>query len=242
MTYAPEQIPGGALPGAEERPARRTLGCALEIVETLVLTVVIYLLIHNFVAQPFEVRQESMVPTIAPSEYILIDKLTPRFNAYQRGDIVVFRPPNGSGQGDDIPFIKRIVGIPGDTVELMNGAVWVTPSDGFATRLDEAYVAQNIDGRPQPTTPKPPDLDTSWTVPEGHYFVLGDNRSVSQDSRVFGPIERGLIVGRAWLRYFPLDRIGVMSRPEYPRLREETALLQPLGGSSATIQASISRP
>ena len=94
MTYAPDPTPGDAVPDEQQR-SRRGWGCLLEIVETLVLTLVIYLLIHNFVAQPFEVDQMSMSPTIAPGEYVLIDKITPRFDDYARGDVIVFDPPEG---------------------------------------------------------------------------------------------------------------------------------------------------
>lgn len=248
MTYAPDTTAPEAAPDATEPSAsRRGLGCLLEIVETLVLTLVIYLLIHNFIAQPFEVEQRSMVPTIAENEYVLIDKLTPRFDDYQRGDIVVFQPPPGFEQGG-VPFIKRIIGLPGDTVTLDNGRVYVTPAGGGRVQLAEPYVARNIDGGPEPTLPKDAESTTEWTVPGGQYFVMGDNRPESQDSRFFGPIARDLIVGRAWLRYFPLDRIGVVSRPTYEGLPSGTdagAGLRPaqvLAGSSATIQASISRP
>lgn len=248
MTYTPEQTPGDAAP-AEPTPTRRGLGCLLEIVETLVLTLIIYLLIHNFIAQPFEVEQRSMTPTIVSGEYVLIDKITPRFGEYQRGDIVVFQPPPGYEQGG-VPFIKRVIGLPGDTITLENGDVFVTPAGGLAVRLVEPYLITGIDGTAAPTQPRDAGGTSEWVVPEGQYFVMGDNRPDSQDSRFFGPIERDLIVGRAWLRYFPLDRIGVIERPEYPGLSGEsgftTAHPRAVGfvyaGSSATIQASISRP
>src|SRR6476620_3257670 len=121
MTYAsPDPARDGAAQTSEPSAPRRSLGCLLEIVETLVLTLVIYLLIHNFIAQPFEVEQDSMFPTILEHEYVLIDKLTPRFSDYDRGDIVVFQPPEGFEQGG-VPFIKRVIGLPGDTVSLENG-------------------------------------------------------------------------------------------------------------------------
>ena len=247
MTYTPPQTSGRDLPAGSEPPPRRRLGCALEIVETLVLTLVIYLVIHNFVAQPFEVEQSSMVPTVNPGEYVLIDKISPRFSDYQRGDIVVFQPPEGFGQGG-VPFIKRVIGVAGDTVSLENGRVFVTPADGNAVRLDEPYVVRGIDGKVAPTAPKNAEGTTSWTIAEGTYFVMGDNRPDSQDSRFFGPVDRELIVGRAWLRYFPLDRVGLVTRPTYAGLSAALDALPPIAaryaraGSSATIQASISRP
>ena len=250
MTYAPEPNAGDAAP-AEPSASRRGFGCLLEIVETLVLTLVIYLLIHNFIAQPFEVDQNSMMPTIQPREYVLIDKLSPRFANYRRGEVVVFQPPDDYQQ-NGIPFIKRVIGLPGDTVSLENGEVFITPAGGSPVRIDEPYVALDANGRRVPTQPRDAATTTQWTVPEGSYFVMGDNRSQSQDSRVFGPIDRELIVGRAWLRYFPLDRIGFVERPQYPGLPDEEeggeAALRPdwvtyaRGGSSATIQASAARP
>ena len=239
MTYTPEPTPGDDLPpGGEATAPRRRLGCALEIVETLVLTLVIYLVIHNFVAQPYEVEQQSMVPSVNPGEYVLIDKISPRFSDYQRGDIVVFQPPDGFGQGG-VPFIKRVIGLPGDTISLENGRVFVEEPGGSAVRIDEPYVVRSIGGGPEPTLPRDAEGTNSWTVAEGTYFLMGDNRPDSQDSRFFGAIERDLIVGRAWLRYFPLDRVGIVTRPSYDGL---SAAVYGPAGSSATIQLSMARP
>jgi signal peptidase I len=247
MTYSPQPNPGADLPlDAQPSKPRRRLGCALEIVETLVLTLVIYLVIHNFVAQPFQVEQQSMMPTVNPGEYVLIDKISPRFQDYQRGDIVVFQPPKGYGQGG-VPFIKRVIGLPGDTVSLENGRVFVTPPGGSPVPLDEPYLVRAIDGGPAPTLPKNADGTSSWTIVAGTYFVMGDNRPDSQDSRFFGPVNRELIIGRAWLRYFPLDRVGFVTRPTYAGLSAALPRAAPvaaryLAGSSATTQASIARP
>ncbi len=239
MTYTPPPTTGPELPaGGEPTAPRRRLGCALEIVETLVLTLVIYLVIHNFVAQPFEVQQESMMPTVDPGEYVLIDKISPRFNDYQRGDIVVFQPPEGFGQGG-VPFIKRVIGMPGDVVSLENGRVFVQQPGGSPVRLEEPYVVHVIDGGTAPTLPKDAEGTSSWTVPAGSYFVMGDNRPDSQDSRFFGVVDRELIVGRAWLRYFPLDRVGFVGHPTYAGLSDA---VYDEAGSSATIQLSMARP
>lgn len=220
MTYIPDDTDSDGAPATSERAgSRRALGCAFEIVETLVLTLLIYLVIHNFVAQPFEVQQSSMHPTIVDGEYILIDKLTPRFGGYELGDVIVFNPPSGSGldvQG--IPFIKRIIGMPGDTVSLENGRVFVTRPDASPVRIEEPYVVTEQDGSTAATLCPRDDCPQSWIVGDAEYFVMGDNRPSSQDSRVFGPIDADTILGRAWLRYFPLERIGLIERPDYPAL------------------------
>ena len=239
MTYTPPPTPAPETPADGEQPApRRRLGCALEIVETLVLTLVIYLIIHNFVAQPYEVQQQSMMPTVNPGEYVLIDKISPRFNDYERGDIVVFQPPDGFGQGG-VPFIKRVIGMPGDTISLENGRVFVQEPGASPVRIEEPYLVHTIAGGMAPTLPKDSEGTTSWTVPDGTYFVMGDNRPDSQDSRFFGVVDRELIVGRAWLRYFPLDRVGLVDHPTYAGL--STAAYE-RAGSSATIQLSMARP
>jgi signal peptidase I len=220
MTYLPDASEHSGAPAHSERAgSRRALGCAFEIVETLVLTLLIYLVIHNFVAQPFEVQQRSMFPTIVDGEYILIDKLTIRWDGYDYGEVVVFDPPDESGLSvDGIPFIKRIIGLPGDTVTLENGRVFVTQPGGNPVRIEEPYVVDTADGGTAPTLARDPRGTTTWEVPEGSYFVMGDNRPQSQDSRAFGPIGEDLILGRAWLRYFPLDRLGVIEQPVYPTL------------------------
>lgn len=195
-----------------QRPA---LGCLFEIVETLVLTLVIFLVIQNFVAQPYKVQQQSMERTLEPEEYVLVDKLTPRFDTYKRGDIVVFTPPAEWGQ-DGTPFIKRVIGQGGDRVEIRDGSVFIN-----GDQLDEPYVYRSDpDGPTQPTTA--PLDQASWTIPAGELFLMGDHRSNSADSRTFGTVELDQVIGRAWLRYWPLDVFGVLDTPTYPDLATTT--------------------
>jgi signal peptidase I len=188
------------------------LGCLLEIVETLVLTLLIFFVIQNFVAQPYKVQQKSMQRTLEEDQYVLVDKLTPRFDPYNRGDIVVFEPPPEWGE-TSTPFIKRVIGEPGDTVEIRDdGMVYVNDQ-----AVDEPYLfADEVGGEPQPTTP--PLEQSQWTVPDGELFLMGDHRANSADSRTFGsvPIER--VIGRAWLRYWPIDTFGILQTPTYPSL------------------------
>jgi signal peptidase I len=190
-----------------QRPA---LGCLLEIVETLVLTLIIFFVIQSFVAQPYKVQQQSMERTLEPEQYVLVDKLTPRFDTYKRGDIVVFTPPEEWGEGGT-PFIKRVIGESGDTVDIRDdGQVYINDEV-----LDEPYVFTDVEtGEPQPTTVS--GDQASWTVPDGELFLMGDHRSNSADSRTFGPVEVDAVIGRAWLRYWPFDAFGVLSTPAYP--------------------------
>ncbi len=184
---------------------RRPLGCLFEIVETLVLTLIIFFVIQTFVAQPYRVEQQSMERTLEPDQYVLVDKLTPRFDAYSRGDIVVFEPPDAWVQGGSrTPFIKRVIGLPGDTIEVRDGSVWVN-----GVRLVEPYV---YDGQPTTASEEP----ARWVVPAGDLFVMGDHRQASADSRAFGPIAQSAVIGRAWLRYWPLDTLGILPTPVYP--------------------------
>jgi signal peptidase I len=185
-------------------------GCLFEIVETLVLTLIIFLVIQTFVAQPYKVQQQSMEHTLEPDQYVLVDKLTPRFDTYKRGDIVVFSPPPDWAREDDTPFIKRVIGLGGETVEIRDGKVFI---DG--AELEEPYLfAAAPDDPTQPTTV--PGDEHRWVIPEGELFLMGDHRSNSADSRMFGPVETGKVIGRAWLRYWPIDVFGVLPTPAYP--------------------------
>jgi signal peptidase I len=191
-----------------QRPA---LGCLLEIVETLVLTLIIFFVIQTFVAQPYKVQQQSMERTLEPEQYVLVDKLTPRFDSYKRGDIVVFTPPAEWGEGGT-PFIKRVIGEGGETVEIRDGLVYVDDEV-----LEEPYVFADVPGGdPQQTTVI--GDQTSWTIPDDELFLMGDHRSNSADSRTFGTVPVEQIIGRAWLRYWPFDTFGVLPAPTYPSL------------------------
>jgi signal peptidase I len=190
---------------------RRLPRWLVDVVETLVLTVVAFFVIQTFVAQPFQVHQTSMESTLEPGQYVLVDKLTPRWSPYQRGDIVVLHPPDGFQVDDDTPFIKRVIGLPGDQIEIRDdGHVYV---NGQA--LDEdGYTFRDSTGDSQPTTPL--TETSSWTLGPDELFVMGDHRESSADSRAFGPIKEASVIGRAFLRYWPASTFGILARPAYP--------------------------
>jgi signal peptidase I len=193
-----------------KRPA---VGCLFEVVETLILTAVIFLVVQTFVAQPFKVEGGSMETTVLPDQYVLIDKLTPHWASYARGDIVVLQPPADYQPAGGVPFIKRVIGLPGDHVQLKDGTVYVN-----GTALDEPYVF--TDRGVRQTTDATPGGPAEWFVPAGQVFVMGDHRQNSADSRVFGPVEISQIIGRAWLRYWPIDSFGLLPATSYPPISQ----------------------
>jgi signal peptidase I len=211
-------------PSPPPRP-RRALGCLIEVVETIVLTAVIFVVLQTFVAQPFKVEQVSMRDTIEEGQYVLVDKLTPRFDSYHRGDIIVFSPPENAEIQAGKPYIKRIIGVAGDRIAIRGGDVFV---NGVA--LDEPYLFA-VDGTAQPTTAH--GGASTWTVAADQLFVMGDHRERSADSRDFGPIAVGSVIGRAWLRYWPLPALGILPTDRHPELGPSSA--SPASpGSSAT--------
>lgn len=176
---------------------RRLAGVVLTLAETVVATLIVFVLLQTFVGRTFAVEQTSMQPTLEPAQRLIVDRLTPRFDPYKAGDIVVFDAPAPLPQ--EPPLIKRVIAIGPSVVEIEGGRVHV---DGVA--LDEPYV---FGGEPtEPTTGV-----SSWVVAPGQLFVLGDHRAVSGDSRAFGPIEVSSAIGRAWLRFFPFDEAAVLT-------------------------------
>lgn len=172
------------------------LGSALkEIATFLVLAVIIVLPVRLFVAQPFVVEGESMSPTFDSGDYLIVDELSYRFREPRRGDVIVFRYPGNP----DIFYIKRVIGLPGETVSIDQGAVTITKSDGSTLTLEEPYVIAE---------------DATYTenavVGPGEYFVMGDNRPRSSDSRVWGMLPKHDIMGRAFLQLLPASEIDLI--------------------------------
>jgi len=205
---------------------RPRLGCLFEIVETLVLTLVIFFVIQNFVAQPYKVEQGSMEHSLEPDQYVLVDKLTPRINPYRRGDIVVFTPPAGFSRGGATPFIKRVIAVSGDKVAVKDGEVYVN-----GTALVEPYLFSGAPGDPPGPTVASRE---NWTVPPYELFLMGDHRAVSEDSRSFGPVPVSSIIGRAWLRYWPIGVFGILPTPAYPDVPPPPASASPSPAQSSS--------
>jgi len=202
----PPRAPEPLIPGLPHQPRR----WVVEVVQSVLLAALLFALISSFVAQPVQVELTSMEPTLEPGDHLLVDKLTPRWDAYDRGDIVVFDAPPPY-DADGVPYVKRVVALPGETVSIENGAIFVAAPGGAPVRLDEPY----LDGA-GPTLPRGVSGDTTWRVPDDAVFVLGDNRGGSVDSRTFGTLALDRVLGRAWLRYLPIDRITALGASRAP--------------------------
>ncbi len=182
---------------SEEAAREQRRNAALRaLLELPVILLISFALVFGFVrpviAAPFYVGSESMVPTLMVWDRILINKLAYDFAEPQRGDIVLFRSPEG---GKD-PLIKRVIGLPGDTIEVRAGKLYVN-----GRRHREPYVNDHL-RKAQPHY-------GPTKVPEGHYFMMGDNRANSADSRVFGPVPEENLIGEALFRFWPPGRVGV---------------------------------
>lgn len=168
-----------------------------DLAKIVVISLAIIIPVRYYLMQPFFVSGTSMVPNFQNKDYLIIDELTYHFRNPKRGEVVVFKYPKDPSQY----FIKRIIGLPGEHVEVMNGQIIINNE----VYLDEsAYLPAKDDGR-----------KISQTLGPDEYFVLGDNRGVSRDSRSWGALEKDFIVGKVWLRALPLSTFEFFSAPEY---------------------------
>lgn len=179
----------------------------VDIIETVVVAAAIFVVVYLFLLQPHQVKGDSMNPNFHDSEYILTDKISYRFTSPSRGDVIIFKAPTDP----DVDFIKRVIALPGEKVKITDGKIVIYNSqnpNGFV--LNEPY---QING---PTSGgKEAPQNTEVTVGKDEYFVLGDNRVESFDSRSWGMLPKKNIIGKAWLRYWPLPKFGFIPHPKY---------------------------
>ena len=174
----------------------------MEMLQVVIFAVSIFLFLYLLVVQPHKIKGDSMQPNYPDGEYLLTDKVTYRFQEPKRGDVVVFKAPGS----DDDEYIKRIMGLPGETLTIERGKILI---NGIS--LDESYLSSDIftsgglffkEGE-------------SVIIPEDNFFVLGDNRSYSSDSRAWGLVPKKDITGRAWFIYWPPQYVGIIEAVSY---------------------------
>jgi len=183
---------------------RNFFSFVFELIKVVVISLIIIIPIRYFLIQPFYVKGASMEPNFYDHEYLIIDEITYRFKSPIRGDIIVFRYPRNPQEY----FIKRIVGLPGEKIQIKNGNVKIYNSqypDG--TILDESYL--------QSGTKTYSLHEDIITLGDEEFFVLGDNRNSSKDSRSFGAVSKSFLSGRVLFRGWPFNRISLFDAPEY---------------------------
>ena len=199
---------GAVRASGDEGKARRN--SLLDYAVIAVMAIGLALVIQAYLVKPYRIPSPSMVDTLEIGDRVLVNRVVYHLQDLEHGDVVVFRWPKNR----DVVFIKRVVGLPGDRLQAKDGKLYV---DGVAQ--EEPYV-HKTNGVTDPTNPsgtivgttmsQPWGLSDEYTVPEGHYFMMGDNRTNSDDSRVWGPVPENDLIGEAFFVYWPLDRLGTL--------------------------------
>jgi signal peptidase I len=189
--------PGAAAAAPAPSPTATASSLLREVFEVVVLAVILYLGI-SFAVQAVHVEGLSMYATLDDNDYLIANKIDYRLHAPQRGDIIILRPPADNSKD----FIKRVIALPGEKLLIRDSVVYIN-----GHKLDEPYLPEawiQLNNWPSPGQGSPDGA----VMPPNQYFVMGDNRNRSQDSRIFGPIGRDRIDGRAWFRIWPLNHFG----------------------------------
>ncbi len=183
---------------------KNALYFTLDLLKIVLISFVIIAPIRYFLIQPFYVKGASMEPNFYDHEYLIVDEISYRFNDPKRGEIIVFRYPKNPQEF----FIKRIIAFPNEKVQVKDGHVVIYNDehpDGMT--LNETYLPDNVK-----TYSLSEDI---ITLGPSEYFVLGDNRNASKDSRIFGPVDKSFLIGRVMLRGWPFDRVNLFPAPSY---------------------------
>ena len=182
---------------ASPNPKTSIFAWMRDLAETLILALIIFAVVNTLTGR-YEVQSISMEPTLHEGQFLIVSKIAYRLRPPNRGDIVVLDPPNGQGS---IPYIKRIIGLPNEHIQIKDGRVWV---NGLA--LNEPYISG------------PPMYREDIKLGENEYLVLGDNRNNSSDSHVWGTLPRDKIIGKSVFRYWPPDKWGIIPHHTFPEL------------------------
>lgn len=180
----------------------KTFSFIFELIKTVIISLAIILPIRYFIIQPFYVKGASMEPNFYDKDYLIINEFTYRVSAPQRGDIVIFKNPRNTKEF----FIKRIIGLPNEKIKIYDNKIFLHNTEyPDGAMIEEIYLPEGSDTRGNEIV----------ELEENEYYVLGDNRNHSLDSRVFGPINKDLMIGKVWVRGWPLDKFTVFGEEEY---------------------------
>lgn len=204
------------MPVARKKKEQSATGSLIELVTIVAVALGLALGIQAVLVKPFRIPSESMVPTLSVGQRVLVDRVSQRFSDPDRGDVTVFKPPKGADDNEcgarkpanmacprpteersETNFIKRIVGLPGERLKVVNNRVFIN-----GRQQEEPFV--NRDSPCEQLC----NLTREITIPKDHYFMMGDNRGESADSREWGPVPRKWVIGQAFVTYWPPKKIG----------------------------------
>jgi signal peptidase I len=176
----------------------------LDVLEVVVFAIGIFFFVYLLIMRPHKIKGQSMMPNFPDSEFLLTEKVSYYLHEPARGDVVVLIPPASVSTTDE--FIKRVIALPGEKISIQDGRVHINDN-----LLAESYLKEDVvtGGGPFLTDGR------SYVIPDGQYFVMGDNRPNSSDSRYWGPITKKEMTGRAWIIYWPIKNVGVVPKPNY---------------------------
>lgn len=183
---------------------KKVFGLLYEMIEVFVVSASIFVVIYLFLMQPHQVKGSSMFPTFRDGEYVLTDKVTFRTRLPMYGDVIVFKAP----VNENFDFIKRVIGVPGDRVMVSEGKVYVN-GKVLPEYLPDGYLPTEYTTSPGQFLQQ----GSEYVVPPGSVFAMGDNRDHSSDSRDWGPVPDQNIIGRAFFRYWPASKVGIIVNP-----------------------------
>jgi signal peptidase I len=190
-------------------PSQSTGSLVKELIKVAIIAVITIIGVRELLFKPFYVEGQSMIPNFQPNQYLIIDELTHRFRDYERGEVIVFKHTDGQY------LLKRIIGLPGERIKVANGKITIynnTHPEGLV--LNESYLPHDLQTVGEETV----------VLDKEQYFVLGDNRPNSLDSRRFGPISKEQITGRVFFRGWPFDQITVFKTPQFDSTSTTTTL------------------
>jgi len=191
LSSQPTHIP----PVVEKKVEDKKTQSGWELVRFGVIALVAVFLIRTYIVQPFIVSGSSMFPTFQNGQYLIVDEISYKLHAPQRDDVIVFRYPDDTTKF----FIKRIIGLPGETIDIKGNDVYITnPTHPTGFKLDQPFVENTANNT------------MHFVLANDQYFVMGDNRPNSSDSRYWGPVAKNLLIGRVLLRLWPVGQIGVV--------------------------------
>jgi signal peptidase I len=180
----------------------------LDTIQAIVLAFSIFIIFYLFLFQPHQVKGSSMYPSFQDGEFILTNKISYRFEDPQRGDVIVFKAPESEPCSEiECEYIKRLIALPGERIKVQNGKIYINGE----LLVESDYLAETLQTGTGSFLPE----GVEKVIPDGYYLPLGDNRPFSRDGREFGPIPRQSIIGKAWLRYWPFNKVGIVAHESY---------------------------